>query len=78
MRNSIRGFLLVAAAAALVTLAPGERAFAQSAGLYVNSVDLDIYWPNGLHEQYKKLTTKQLVTIREGSGIVSNKGWSRS
>ena len=43
-----------------------------------NSVDLDIYWPNGLHEQYKNLTTKQLITIREGSGIVSNKGWSRS
>jgi ABC-type sugar transport system substrate-binding protein len=42
MRNSIRGFLFVAAAAALLTLAPGERAFAQSAGLYVNSVDLDI------------------------------------
>jgi quinol monooxygenase YgiN len=42
MHNSIRGFLLVAAAAALLTLAPGERAFAQSAGLYVNSVDLDI------------------------------------
>jgi autoinducer 2-degrading protein len=42
MRNSIRGFLLVAAAAALLTLAPGERALAQSTGLYVNSVDLDI------------------------------------
>jgi hypothetical protein len=43
-----------------------------------NSVDLDIYWPNGLHEQYKNLPTKQLITIREGSGIVSSKGWSRS
>ena len=26
----------------MLTLAPGERALAQSAGLYVNSVDLDI------------------------------------
>jgi enediyne biosynthesis protein E4 len=40
-------------------------------------VDLDIYWPNGLHEQYKKLSANRLVTLREGSGIVSNKGWSR-
>jgi hypothetical protein len=42
-----------------------------------NVVDLDIYWPNGLHEQYKKIPVNQLVTLREGSGIVSNKGWSR-
>jgi len=43
-----------------------------------SSVDLDIYWPNGLREQYKRLPINQLVTLREGSGIVSNKGWSRS
>jgi hypothetical protein len=43
-----------------------------------SSVDLDIYWPNGLHEQYKKIPTNQLITLREGSGIVKNKGWSRS
>jgi hypothetical protein len=42
------------------------------------SVDVDVYWPNGLHEQYKKIPANQLVTIREGVGIVSNKGWSRS
>ena len=44
----------------------------------LNFVDLDIYWPNGLHEQYKKIAANQLITLREGSGIVSNKGWSRS
>ena len=43
-----------------------------------SSVDLDIYWPNGLHEQYKKIPANQLITLREGSGIVSNKGWGRS
>jgi hypothetical protein len=43
-----------------------------------NSVDLDVYWPNGLHEQYKKIPANQLVTLREGSGIVASKGWSRS
>jgi len=42
-----------------------------------NSVDLDIYWPNGLHEQHKGLPANQLITLREGSGIVNNKGWSR-
>ena len=43
-----------------------------------NSVDLDIYWPNGLHEQYKKIPANQLITLREGSGIISNKGWARA
>jgi enediyne biosynthesis protein E4 len=42
------------------------------------SVDLEIYWPNGLHEAYKKLSPNRLVTLREGSGVVPNKGWSRS
>ena len=43
-----------------------------------NPVDLDIYWPNGLHEQYKKIPANQLITLREGSGIISNKGWARA
>jgi hypothetical protein len=42
-----------------------------------NSVDLDIYWPNGLHETFKGLAANRLITLREGSGIVNNKGWSR-
>lgn len=41
------------------------------------SVDLDIYWPNGLHEQYKSVAANRLITLREGLGIVPNKGWSR-
>jgi enediyne biosynthesis protein E4 len=40
-------------------------------------VDLDIHWPNGLHEEYKKLPANRLVTLREGVGIVSNRGWAR-
>ena len=40
--------------------------------------DVDVYWPNGLHEQLKKVSANQLITVREGSGVVSNKGWSRS
>jgi hypothetical protein len=39
--------------------------------------DVDVYWPNGLHEQYKKIAANQLITIRETSGIVSSKGWEQ-
>ena len=39
--------------------------------------DVDVYWPNGLHEQYRKISANQLVTIREGVGIVPNRGWKR-
>jgi enediyne biosynthesis protein E4 len=40
-------------------------------------VDLDIHWPNGMHEEYKKLSANRLVTLKEGVGIVSNRGWAR-
>ena len=40
-------------------------------------VDVEIYWPNGLHERQNAIPANQLVTIREGKGIVNNKGWSR-
>jgi len=39
--------------------------------------DVEIYWPSGLREQYKKVAANQLVTLREGVGVVKNKGWSR-
>jgi enediyne biosynthesis protein E4 len=41
------------------------------------SVDLDIYWPNGVHEQHKNIAANRLVTFREGEGLVANKGWSQ-
>ncbi len=41
-------------------------------------VDIDIYWPNGLHESLKRVPANQLVTVREGAGIVTNRGWQRS
>ena len=40
----------------------------------VSVADLEVYWPNGLHEQYKKIAANQLITIREASGIISSKG----
>jgi enediyne biosynthesis protein E4 len=42
------------------------------------SVDLDVYWPNGLQESFKNVAANQLVTLREGVGTVPNRGWSRS
>jgi enediyne biosynthesis protein E4 len=40
------------------------------------SVDLDVYWPNGLHESFKQIAANQLITLREGVGAVPNRGWS--
>src|SRR5882724_2799830 len=34
----------------------------------ITSVDLDVYWPNGLHESFKRIPANQLITLREGSG----------
>ncbi|HXY01812.1 MAG TPA: CRTAC1 family protein [Candidatus Limnocylindrales bacterium] len=42
------------------------------------SADLEVFWPNGLRENYKGVPANQLVTIREGVGVVPNRGWSRS
>jgi hypothetical protein len=43
----------------------------------VSAVDLDVYWPNGRHESFKRIPANQLVTLREGVGVVPNRGWSR-
>src|SRR5215471_7107579 len=42
------------------------------------SVDVEILWPSGLHETYKGVPANRLVTIREGVGLVPNRGWSKS
>jgi hypothetical protein len=42
------------------------------------SADLEIFWPSGLHESYKGMSGNQLLTIREGLGVVPNRSWSRS
>ena len=42
------------------------------------SVDLEIFWPSGLHESYKGMSANQLLTIREGVGVMPNRSWSRS
>ena len=40
-------------------------------------VDVDVFWPSGLHEVFKKISANRLITIREGVGLISNKGWAR-
>jgi hypothetical protein len=42
------------------------------------AVDLDVFWPNGLHESFKQIAANQLITLREGVGAVPNRGWSRT
>ena len=44
----------------------------------LTSADLDVYWPNGLHETFKHLPANQLITLREGAGRVPNRGWSKT
>jgi hypothetical protein len=31
-----------------------------------------------LHENLKQIPANQLITVKEGSGVVPNRGWSRS
>ncbi len=37
--------------------------------------DVEIHWPNGLRETLKAVAADQLVTVREGAGIVPGRGW---
>jgi len=41
------------------------------------SVDIEVFWPNGLHEGFSNVKANQLVTLREGAGIVPSKGWTK-
>jgi enediyne biosynthesis protein E4 len=40
-----------------------------------DSADIEIFWPSSLHEKFKAVGVNQLVTLREGAGIVPSKGW---
>jgi hypothetical protein len=41
------------------------------------SLDLEIHWPSGLVENFKRLSVNRLITLKEGAGIVPNRGWSK-
>jgi hypothetical protein len=40
--------------------------------------DIDVFWPNGLHEAFKKVAANRLLTIKEGVGFVPNAGWFKT
>jgi len=39
------------------------------------TADIEVYWPNGHLETLKAIHSNQLVTIKEGAGIVPSSGW---
>jgi len=41
----------------------------------VTAANVEIYWPNGLHETLNHVAANQLITVREGAGVVASKGW---
>jgi hypothetical protein len=40
------------------------------------SADIEVYWPNGLHETFSKISANQLITLKEGMGRIPNRGWA--
>ena len=41
------------------------------------TADIEVIWPNGFTEGLSKVASGQLVTIKEGSGIVNRETWGR-
>ena len=41
-------------------------------------VDVEVHWPNGLRETLKRVAANQLITVREGAGVVPGRGWSKA
>jgi enediyne biosynthesis protein E4 len=39
--------------------------------------NLKIHWPSGAKEDYRSLPCDQLVTVREGTGVIPGKGWEK-
>ncbi len=40
--------------------------------------DVDIHWPNGFVERLNNVAADQLITVKEGAGILPSKGWPAS
>ncbi|MBV9625401.1 MAG: CRTAC1 family protein [Acidobacteria bacterium] len=39
------------------------------------AVDLEVFWPSGLHERLEHISANQLITIEEKTGLIPNRGW---
>jgi hypothetical protein len=44
----------------------------------IRTVDIDVFWPSGLHENFKQFPANQLVTMKEGVGLVASRGWPKA
>lgn len=42
------------------------------------AVDLEVHWPNGLVENFRHMPINRLITLREGHGVVPNRGWAKT
>jgi len=42
-----------------------------------STAEIDIHWPSGKHESLKVESVNQLITVKEGSGVVANMGWAK-
>jgi hypothetical protein len=43
----------------------------------VATVNIEVFWPSGAREVISRVAANQLVTVREGAGLVPNKGWGK-
>ena len=39
------------------------------------SADVEIFWPNGNHERHGNVGIDRLLTFKEGTGLIANRGW---
>jgi hypothetical protein len=42
------------------------------------TADVEVFWPSGGRETVKQVAADQLITIREGAGVVPNRGWGKA
>ena len=43
----------------------------------ISIVDIEIFWPSNGRQTLSRVAANSLITVKEGSGIVANAGWSR-
>lgn len=41
------------------------------------TADVEIQWPNGVHEKLSKVSADRLITVREGAGVVKSESFAR-
>jgi enediyne biosynthesis protein E4 len=41
------------------------------------TADVEIFWPSGMHQNFKAMPANQLAVIKEEGGILSGAGWSK-